>query len=77
MVTELIASGIYGYFINGELVSSSCDYDVHQYCIEHPHLLKGVLSLKIKKINIHLYFIATYVWNNALVKYKDNWTRQK
>jgi len=36
----------------------------------------GGLSLKIKNLPIHLYFIATkYLWNNAIVKYKDNWTQ--
>ena len=31
------------------------------------------VDLKIKNIDIHLYFIATkYLWNKALVEYKDN-----
>jgi len=33
------------------------------------------LSLKIKKLHIQLYFIATqYLWNYALVEDIDNWT---
>ena len=37
--------------------------------------LKGGLSLEIKKIHIHLYFIASeYSINDALVEYKVKWT---
>ena len=41
---------------------------------------KGGLSLKIKNVHIHLYFIATqYLWKYALVEDIvadiDNWTR--
>jgi len=37
--------------------------------------LKVDFFLKIKKLNIHLYFIATmYFENNVLVEYVDNWT---
>ena len=51
--------------------------------------LKDGLSLKIKNLDIHLYFIATkYSWNNSLVEDIDNlilsyslfikyWNRQK
>ena len=40
------------------------------------YLCKRGLSFKIKKIHIHLYFIATqYLWNYALVEDIDNWTR--
>ena len=36
-------------------------------------VFKDGLSLKIKKIPIHLYLIATkYLYNNALVEYIDN-----
>jgi len=39
------------------------------------NVLKDELSLKVKKIHIHLYFIATqYLWNDALVEDIDNWT---
>jgi len=35
--------------------------------------LKDGHSLEIKKIHIHLYFIATkYLWTNALVEYRYN-----
>ena len=37
--------------------------------------IKDGLSLKIKKLHIHLYFIATqYLWKYALVEDIDNWT---
>jgi len=36
-------------------------------------LIKDGLSLKVKDLHIHLYFIATkYLQNYALVEYKDN-----
>ena len=39
-------------------------------------VFKDGLSLKIKKIHIHLYFIATqYLWCYALVKDIDNLTQ--
>jgi len=42
-----------------------------------PHyLLKDGLSLNIKKLHIHLYFIATkYLLNYSLVEYRDNCKR--
>jgi len=37
---------------------------------------KDGLLLKLDKIHIHLYLIATqYLWNYALVEDLDNWTR--
>ena len=37
---------------------------------------KGGLLLKIKKLHIHLYFIATkYLQNNAVVEHIENWTK--
>ena len=39
-------------------------------------VFKDGLSLKIKILQIQLYFIATqYLWNYVLVKDIDNWTR--
>ena len=44
-------------------------------CYNDP-LFKDGLSLKIKNLHIHLYFIATqYLWKYALVDDIDNWTR--
>ena len=48
--------------------------DAHGTIWVHTFLyLKDGLSLKIKNLDFHLYFIATkYLWNNALVEYIDN-----
>jgi len=44
--------------------------------LTYSNLFKDGLSLKIKILHIHLYFIATpYLYNYALVEDIDNWTR--
>ena len=51
-------------------------YYVKKYPKTRIAILKDELSLKIKNLHIHLYFIATqYLWNYALMEDIDNWTR--
>ena len=50
------------------------------YTRQSTHMLMVTLKMdfgsKFKKIQIHLYFIATqYLWNNAPVEVIDNWAR--
>ena len=68
MNTYLIAMTIY------ERYSELCWWYVVKVWTIYKQL-KDVLSLKIKKIHIHLYSIATQYWKYAILEDIENWTR--
>ena len=45
--------------------------------MQYGGIIKDGLSLKIKNVHIHLYFIAIQylLWTYAILKDIDNWTR--
>ena len=55
---------------------STKSLNVPNWCNVKVRQLKGGLSCKIETSHIHKYFIVTtYLWNNSLVKYIDDWIR--